>query len=80
MKPFCSIHLSLRNLDLQHQKPQGWAEGLNTTPTPKEGRGAQRKPRSYPPQNPQSSTDPKGLAGGSMKRSEGWMPERLPRE
>lgn len=80
MKPFCSIHLSLRNLDLQHQKPQGWAEGLNTTPAPKEGRGPQSKPRPHLSQTPQSSRDPKGLAGGSTKRSEGWMPERPPRE
>lgn len=43
MKPFCSIHLSLRNLDLQHQKPQGWAEGLNTTPTPKRGQRGSEK-------------------------------------
>lgn len=49
MKPFCSIHLSLRNLDLQHQKSQGWVEGLNTTPAPKEGRGPRRRPRPHSP-------------------------------
>lgn len=67
-KPFCSIHLSLRNLDLQESGGQrGLAEGLTTISAHTKGHSSHRKPRT-PPRHHRSRRDPHVAGWSSRKR------------
>lgn len=62
-KPFCSIHLSLRNLDLQVSGgQQGLAEALTTNSAHTKGHSSHRK-SSAPPQTPGVQERPQEVAG-----------------
>lgn len=67
MKPFCSIHLSLRNLDLPQQKPQG-PGSAHTEGSTRSSEGGRVPPRPYGPAETPG-------AGWGCVEAKSWIPE-----